>query len=120
MRRIRSRAARGLRLGEGFRPGVIGRAGTAEVLPEAREVSVQVDAVRVLARPRRETVRVERRDEPEVGLRMHALERSHDRDPGGLVAVNGTYDEDARSRTRDVHDGDRPVLHGMADDNRGR
>ncbi|HEY8724993.1 MAG TPA: hypothetical protein VIL92_14200 [Gaiellaceae bacterium] len=49
---------------------------------------------------------------------MRALERAHDRDPGRLVAVNATDDEDPWPRSRNVHKGDRPVLHGMADDNR--
>jgi hypothetical protein len=51
---------------------------------------------------------------------MRMLERPHDRDPGGLVPVNAADDEDARSRSRDVHERDRPVLHRMTDDNRNR
>jgi hypothetical protein len=51
---------------------------------------------------------------------MRTLERAHDRDPRGLVAVNAADDEDARSRSRDVHECDRAVLYRMADDNRCR
>jgi hypothetical protein len=51
---------------------------------------------------------------------MRALERAHDCDPRGLVAVDATDDENARSGSRNVHDGDRSVLHRLADDNRGR
>jgi hypothetical protein len=51
-----------------------------------------------------------------MGLRQ----RTNDRDPGRLVAVNAPDDENPRSRPRDMHDRDRPVLHRMTDDNRGR
>jgi hypothetical protein len=51
---------------------------------------------------------------------MRPLEGAHDRNSGGLVAVDAPDDGDARPFAGDVDERDRPVLHRVADDKGGR
>ena len=108
-----------LGLGPRTRPGVEGRPTRPRRLPPAGKVAVQVDSVRVLTVARGDAVRVQRRHEPEIGMRMRPRERCDDGRTGRFVAVDGPDDEDARSRAGNVHDLDRPVLHRLADDQSG-
>ena len=73
----------------------------------------------VLTRPGGDAVRVERRDQPEVGVRVRPAERVDDRDARRLVPVDRSDDEDARAGARNMDELDRPVIDGKADDQSG-
>ena len=113
----RARHAR-LRLRPGPRARCVHRPGRAEGPPAAREVAIQVDAVRVLPFPVCETVRIQRRDEPEILTGVRAPQRTHDRHAGALVAVDAADDEHPRPGAGDVHELDRPARRRVADHGR--
>ena len=72
------------------------------------------------ARAARDAVRVERRHEPEILVRMGAAQRARRR-PCPAHSFPWMHRRRGRAaRPRHVHDLDRPVLHRMADDARGR
>src|SRR5207237_8946084 len=76
-----------LRLGQRPRARVVD---AAERPPGPREVAVEIDAVRVLARVRRVPVGIQVLDHPEIHARgrPQLLERAGDGDPRSLVAVD--------------------------------
>ncbi len=84
-------------------------------LAGGEEVAVEVDAVRVGAAPARVAIGVQLVKEPEIRLRVRALEQPCHLEPFALVTVDAADDEDALSCTGDVHDLDRATAVGTSE-----
>ncbi len=84
-----------LRLRERLRPRVVAVPGPPVGRPRGRPVAVEVDAVGVLPRPRRKSVRVDRRHQPQVdACRESHLPQSRDHGQAcGLGSVDDADDE---------------------------
>ena len=99
----------GLGLGKRAGTGVVAVPPRTEPAPVPRKVAIEVNAVRVLARARGDTVGVECRDDPEICARRR-LRRGQsisDADALWLVAVNASDDEHLAHlvRVADLEDG---------------
>ena len=56
----------------------------------------------------RDTIRIDRGDEPEILTGMDLAKGGDDGQPGAFVAVDTTDDQHPRPRAGDVHELDRP------------